>query len=293
MKLLLAFFACALSLAAQLNYPPQMPGAHERIYRSIDGVDLRLYIFEPQGHVATDRTPAVVFFFGGGWNNGSPAQFLEQSKYLASRGMVAIAADYRVASRHGVKGYQCVEDAKAAMRWVRAHAGELGIDPNRIAAGGGSAGGHLAAATATLPLYDDPAGAKSVSVIPNALVLFNPVTVLAPAQANGKSHEPPPMQDRFGAPPESVSPYHNIGSNPPPTILFHGKADSMVRYTTAEMFCEKMIASGGRCELVGYDGKNHGFFNYGRDGNQAYVDTVRRMDRFFVALGWLTGEPTL
>lgn len=289
MKLLFALIACAFPLLAQLSYPPQMPEANQHVYRSIDGVDLRLYVFEPEGHVASDQTPAVVFFFGGGWNNGSPAQFHEHSKYLASRDMVSIAADYRVATRNGVKAYQCVEDAKAAMRWVRAHATEMGIDPNRIAAGGGSAGGHLAAATATLPLHDAPNANLSVSAQPNALVLFNPVTVTAPVDGLGGFGN----AERIGAPPESFSPYHHIPKNPFPAIIFHGKADTTVPYNTAEAFCAKWNAQGGRCELVGYNGKNHGFFNYGRDGNEAYMDTVRKMDRFFLSLGWLTGEPTL
>jgi len=289
MRALFLLAISALPLLAQLSYPPQMPEANQYLYRSVDGVDLGLYLFEPEGHLASDQTPAVVFFFGGGWRNGSPAQFHEHAKYLASRGMVAIAADYRVESRHGVKAYQCVEDAKAAMRWVRAHAADLGIDPNRIAAGGGSAGGHLAAATATLPGHDDPNADLSVSSRPNALALFNPVTVTAPVDGLGAFGS----EERIGAPPESFSPYHHIPQNPPPAIIFHGKADTTVAYDTAEAFCAKWNTQGGQCELVGYEGKNHGFFNYGRDGNEAYIDTVRRMDRFFVSLGWLTGEPTL
>ena len=289
MRALLLLAISALPLLAQLSYPPQMPEANRYLYRSVEGVDLALYVFEPEGHVASAKAPAVVFFFGGGWRNGSPQQFYEHSKYLASRGMVAIAADYRVESRHGVKPYQCVEDAKAAMRWVRTHAPEMGIDPNRIAAGGGSAGGHSAAATATLPGHDAPNTDLSVSPLPNALALFNPVTVTAPIDGLGAFGS----EERFGEPVEAFSPYHHIPANPPPAIIFHGEADTTVPYETAEAFCEKWNTQGGQCELVGYKGKDHGFFNYGRDGNGPYIDTVRRMDRFLVALGWLTGEPTL
>jgi acetyl esterase/lipase len=69
--------------------------------------------------------------------------------------MVAMVADYRVKSRNNVTANKCVADAKSAIRWVREHASELGVDPNKIAAGGGSAGGHLAAATATLSKFDE------------------------------------------------------------------------------------------------------------------------------------------
>ncbi len=294
MKLLLLLTACALPLLSQSSYPPDMPESRSVVYKSIDGTDLRLYIFEPEGHRMSDRTPAVVFFFGGGWNGGSPTQFREHSKYLASRGMVAIAADYRVKSRHGVDIYQCVEDAKAAMRWVRSHAAELGIDPGRIAAAGGSAGGHLAAATAMLPGHDDIGGDQSVSPVPDALALFNPATVMAPAERHGLRADGASaiMRERSGAPLESISPYHHVKADPPPTIIFHGQADTTVPFVTAEMFCEKLKEIGGRCELEGYEGKTHGFFNFGRD-REAYADTVRKMDQFFVSLGWLTGEPAI
>src|SRR5688572_26427217 len=134
---------------ARFPYPPRLVGARAETYKQAGPTKLELYIYEPAGHRPADRRPAVIFFFGGGWNQGSPAQFERQCRYLASRGLVAITADYRVASRHGVTAIECVKDAKSAVRWVRKNAGRLGVDPNRIAAGGGSAGGHIAAASAT------------------------------------------------------------------------------------------------------------------------------------------------
>lgn len=163
----------------QSNYPPHMPEARVETYKSVEGTDLKIWIFEPDGHKASDSRPAIVFFFGGGWRQGTPGQFRHQAKHLAARGMVAMAADYRVLNRQGVKGHKCVQDAKSAIRWARANAKRLGIDPNRLAAGGGSAGGHLAASTATLPDHDDPSGDKSISSRPDALALFNPGMVLA------------------------------------------------------------------------------------------------------------------
>ncbi|MHB8899018.1 MAG: alpha/beta hydrolase [Thermoguttaceae bacterium] len=86
----------------------------------------------------------------GGVLRGSPAQFESQARHFANRGMIAITADYRVKSRQGVQVVECVNDAKAAIAWVRENAGRLGIDPDKIAASGGSAGGHLAASTGTI-----------------------------------------------------------------------------------------------------------------------------------------------
>lgn len=294
-RLALATAFAATGLFAQSNYPPQMPEARTEIYKSVDGIDLQAWIFEPDGHSASDRRPAIVFFFGGGWRSGTPAQFHEHSKYLASRHMVAIAADYRVQTRHGVTANQCVEDAKAAVRWIRSNALRLGVDPDRIAAGGGSAGGHLAAATATLPQHDDPAGDKSVSSLPNAMVLFNPSVVRAPipGKFGGLEGRFDPFADRMGADPRSMSPYHHVHGGTSPAILFHGTADTTVDYRTVELFCEKMLALGNRCRLVGYEGQKHGFFNHGRGDGQAYYDTVRKMDEFLVSLGWLKGPPTI
>jgi acetyl esterase/lipase len=188
-----------------------------------------------------------------------------------------------------------VEDAKSAIRWVREHAAELGIDPTRIAAGGGSAGGHLAAATGTIASFDRVGENQEVSSHPNALVLFNPVLVMAPVEGNrfGQEEKFAERKDRIGVDPVQISPYHHINKSTPPTIVFHGKADTTVPYATAEVFTAKMKKLGNRCELVGYDGKAHGFFNYSRDGGAAYRDTVRRMDKFLASLGWLKGEPTI
>ena len=89
-----------------------------------------------------------MFFFGGAWTQWRPGQFEPQASYLAGRGMVAIRADYRVKNRHRATPADGVEDAKSAIRWVRQNASMLGVDPDRIVAAGGSAGGHLAACTA-------------------------------------------------------------------------------------------------------------------------------------------------
>src|SRR5439155_707597 len=112
------------------GYPPVLPGAKIETYKTVGDTKLNLYVYYPEGHKPTDKRPAIVFFFGGGWTNGSPTQFEPHCKYLASRGIVAITADYRVASRQQVKVAGCVADAKSAIRFVRKEAARLGVDPN-------------------------------------------------------------------------------------------------------------------------------------------------------------------
>lgn len=274
------------------SYPPKLPGATVMVYKTIGDVKLNAYVYKPKGHKPTDKRPAIVFFFGGGWNSGSPGQFEQQCKYLASRGMVAITADYRVRSRHKTTADKCVQDAKSAVRWVRANAEKLGVDPNRIASGGGSAGGHIAACTGVIDGFDEPGEDTKVSSKPNAMVLFNPALALAPI-----THDPDfekrsaAMQKRLGVQPIKLSPAHHVAKGTPPTIIFFGTNDRLL--LGAQVFTKKAKAVGNRCELLTWKGMPHGFFNFGRNGNKPFKETVIAMDKFLASLGWIKGAPTL
>lgn len=250
-----------------------------KIYKKVGGHELKLHIFNPDGHKAGDQRPAIVFFFGGGWNGGSPTQFYPQSEYLASRGMVAISAEYRVKNRHKTSPLECVKDGNSAICWVRAHAGELGIDPKKIAAGGGSAGGHVAAAIGTTKGIVEEGEDPTVSSRPDALVLFNPVFDNGP---KGYGH------DRVKAYWEKISPFHNLDKTTPPTIVFLGTKDKLIPVATGEKYRDTMKGLGARCDLHLYDGEPHGFFNKSK-----YHETVFEADRFLASLGFLKGEPTI
>lgn len=257
--------------------PPRvtLDGADVYVYKRIGDTALRLYVFQPATRPADEPVPAVIFFYGGAWMTGDVTQFAPQAHYFASRGMVAVLADYRVSRRHGSTWFDSVRDAKSAVRWVRQHAEELGIDPQRIVAAGGSAGGHLAAATALVEGYDDEA--PDVSAKPNALVLFNPALDLLSL--------PVPAHWLQGA--EKISPLHLVQEGAPPTLIMHGTADKVVPFAQSERFCAAMVEAGNRCELVAYPGRGHGFFNYRSLTQSDFVDTVLQMDRFLVSLGYL------
>jgi acetyl esterase len=263
-------------------YPPNLPGAKIETYKTVGDVKLNLYIFNPDGHKPTDKRPAIVFFFGGGWTNGSPGQFEQHCLHLAKRGLVAITADYRVASRHEVKAAACVADAKSAIRFVRKEASRLGIDPERIVASGGSAGGHLAACTGLVPGFDESTEDLSISSVPNALTLFNPAVVLAPAEGlpAANSDRVTSLEGRMGVEPKKLSPYHHVRAGLPPTIIFHGTADTAVPFATVQLFTKAMTAAGNDCRLVSYEGQPHGFFNHGRNNNEHYEKTLRELDTF-------------
>ncbi len=265
-------------------YPPSFEGATVETYKEANGAKLNVWIVQPEQKPAPgEKRPVILFFFGGGWSAGSPAQFERQCRHFASRGMVAITADYRVSTRQQVKPAACVADAKSCLRWVRRNAERLGIDPNRIVASGGSAGGHLAAATATLPGLDEAGEDSRVSAVPNAVVLFNPVLVLAPFPGlELKGFESRVSAERFGCEPNEISPIHHVRDHLPPTLILHGRADSTVPFASAEAFTAEMKKAGNRCELVGYESQPHGFFNTAR-----YAETLAEADRFLVSLGYL------
>jgi acetyl esterase/lipase len=283
MKAILLSLCLCLAAQAQFPYPPVLADAKTEVYKTVGDVKLNLYVFEPAGHRESDKTAAIVFFFGGGWTNGSPAQFERQCKYLALRGMVAITADYRVFSRNKTQVPDAVRDAKSAIRYVRRNAARLGIDPDRIAAGGGSAGGHLAAAAGVIPGMEEPGEDSRISSRPNALVLFNPAVIVGDRTDSVLG----------GIAAKTISPIEHVTKGAPPTIIFHGKADTTVPYETEMAFTSRMVAAGNRCTLVGYEGQVHGFFNYGRNDNKYYTETLREADKFLVSLRFLTGFPTI
>ncbi len=283
--LLSTFFLLPTVVFSQLNYPPKIGESTELIYKTVGDEELKLWQFYPDEEKRENSLPAVLFFFGGGWAKGSPTQFVPQARHLAEKGIVAFVADYRVSSRHGTKAKDCVADARDAMRYLRDHAAELGIDPNRIAAGGGSAGGHIAACLGTI---EDDAKSK-----PNAMLLFNPACVIAPLDgknywAENRREE---MAERMGVEPEALSPAHHVSADAPPCIIFHGEADDMVPFATAEVFAGKLKEAGVVCELKGYPDEGHGFFNPHREPAEKhqknFEQTMEQLDDFLVELGWI------
>ncbi len=263
----------------------EIAGATAEIYKTASDYDLYLYLFYPEKHdPIRDKRPAAVFFFGGGWTGGTPTQFEQHARYLSSRGMVGAIADYRVKSRQNTSPKECVADGKSAVRYLRTHAPRLGIDANRIAAGGGSAGGHVAAATGTLPGLDDIADDLSISSRPNALLLFNPVYDNGPDQ--GWGHDG--VKEYWRA----ISPAHNMDAKCPPAIVFLGEKDALIPVLTATRFQQNMKAFGLQSELHLYPNQQHGFFNETKGGSEIFLDTLRKMDEFLVGLRYLQGTPT-
>lgn len=257
------------------------------IYKTIHQTNLKLHVFKPDQLSADDKRPAIVFFFGGGWQGGNPKQFFEQAEHFSRQGFVAFSADYRVRSRNKTTPFECVKDGKSAIRWVRQHAAELGVDPNRIVASGGSAGGHVAACTGMIDGHEEAVGDLNISSRPNAMILFNPVLDTT-KKGYGSARFSNEQQT-------ALSPNHHVRSGLVPTLVFHGTADTTVPFENAERFERLMKQAGNHCRLVSFEAANHGFFNgkFFRPGTknlQPYQKCLRECDAFLNKLGFIAAS---
>lgn len=243
--------------------------------------ELKMHFFFPPDWKPDDRRPGIIFWFGGGFVGGSPSQFYAKSEYFAGRGLVCAAAEYRVKNAHGTSLDKCVEDARSAIRWLKQHAGEYGIDPEKVIASGGSAGGTLSllVALATGPdAEDDP---KDISPRPCAMVLFNP------AQGEAvRSRIDAALSDKPRVL-EQIAGLDRPQPGQPPAIFFFGTADQLL--PPSQEFCRTAIKLGNRCELWTADGQGHGFFNR----SPWHEATLFQADKFLSSLGYLQGEPTI
>ncbi len=249
------------------------------VYKTVDQRQLRVDVLYPHAWQAGDRRPCIVFFSGGGFKNGTTTQFEPQAKYFAQRGLVTLRAEYRDSTRDQATVNICLQDALSAMRWVRLHTSELGIDTHRIVASGGSAGGFLASAVAAMAELKVPGDDMSISPVPNALVLFNPVVDLVAAQRPDLTNEPATLKD--------ISPAYHLTSSYPPGVILIGSEDRFLGQV--QKFVQDAAKLGVKMEIEVYAGQPHAFFN-----KDPYTGkTAVRADQFLQSLGYLSAEPSV
>ena len=248
------------------------------VYKHTEQADLKLYFHYPEEWKPDDRRPVIVFFFGGGWVRGTINQFDRQATYLASRGMVAVRADYRVKNRHDTWPHQCVEDGKSAIRWVRENAALIGVDPDKIVSSGGSAGGHVAICTYVVEGLEAEGENHSVSSKPNLLVLYNPVL--------GTSSIP---EERFGSEEMAfkISPLEHLDESVPPIIMFFGTEDDWILFAYPTIRKADSLKLDIRLWVA--EGLKHSFFNR----SPLLESTIYLTDKFLIEHGYLEGEPSI
>ena len=241
------------------------------VYKKTEQRDLKISFLYPDNWKDRTDWPLVVFFHGGGWNSGAIGQFTPYAQYFAEKGMVCALVEYRLKEKDGTDPIASLMDAKSAIRYLKAHHTGYHIDPEKIVASGGSAGGHLAAAVELVRDFNDPEDDLSIDTRIAALVLFNPVVDNGP---NGYGYE------RIGERYRKFSPFHQDKKGMADVLIMVGTEDNLIPVKTMEDFRSDVENSGGNCMLVLYKGQGHGFFNKGRENGKYFRKTRDEMEKF-------------
>lgn len=276
------------------------------IYVQGGTVDQQFWCFTPDPATAGPAPhPAMVLIHGGAWVAGNGEGFFPLARYFASRGMVAFTINYRLIKADKSKMSDGLSDCQSALRYIRIHAEELGVDPKRIAVLGDSAGGHLAGALATRTALDLPSAHPEIDPTPNAAILCNAITDLNQGDwikfvIGGKALEknappetkvPTPEQLSLAA---HLSPLNNIVPGLPPILVMHGLDDKIVTPDQSKVFTQAMIKAGNRCDLILLPHARHAFICPKYTASEGLVvEALSDVDRFLVSLGYLQGAPTL
>ena len=285
----LAALAAAGAAGAQQRDPPfRLPSnvrlEKDRVYASPGGRDLRLDLFRPG--TGGGPFPAIIFVHGGGWQGGSKEQFHRQAAHMAARGFVGACVEYRLSGE--ARWPACIDDCKAAVRWLWENQYRLNVNPRRIGAAGGSAGGHLAALMGVTQRRDSfgshlehPGPSSRV----HAVAAFNAVFDLTALAEAIPGHVERYLLPLLGATPDQnpevyreASPRTYVGKSTPPFLILHGTADETVPYAQAEAFQSALQTAGVEVEMLTADGAGHGFFN----APPWYDKTLAAMEAFFV-----------
>ncbi len=225
-----------------------------KTYKTIGDTRLSIHIFYPKDFKPENVRPAFVFFHGGGWIQGPAEWGYNICKHFTSTGMVSFSVEYRLANQSSITPVECVEDAKSAIRWIRVHAKELGIDKNKIVAAGMSAGGHIAACLGTIDGFDEKSEDLSISSRPNAIVLLAP-----PVDPTVDQWFIQILNNRVK--PEELSPTHHVRPKLPPTLILQGNLDQTVNCETVKRFAQKMLDASNVCELHLFENRDHLYFS--------------------------------
>ncbi len=222
------------------------------------GRDLRCDIFTPPG--SPQRAPGVLLLHGGGWSGGDRGQLRGYGILLGRLGYVCMASEYRLSGE--AQWPAQIHDVKAALRWMRANAARLGIDPERIAVSGNSAGAHLSlmlAGTSNVAEFEGTGGNAGVATSVAAAV-----GIYAPILLGGDASLSPAVRGLMGAGAgegalRSASPLTHASAAFPPTLLIHGNADELVPADASLQIYRALVAAGAPAELHVYAGQPHAF----------------------------------
>lgn len=243
------------------------------VYGNADGVELKMDIAKPTGE---GPFPAVLCIHGGGWQLGKKADFAPTAVLLAANGYVAATVDYRMIPDYPWPAQ--IEDVKCAVRYLRANAQELNINPDKIGAIGHSAGGHLAlmlGLTNSDNGFDGTGGYQDQPSNVQAVVGLSGLTNFATWKPWPEVDEPFQKEygktydglltdllgtaDRSAKAMAEASPVSYVDAGDPPVLIVHGDADPLVPYDQATELAEVLKKEGAPHKLAVIEGANHGY----------------------------------
>lgn len=257
-----------------------LSGSYPYVYQSEGGIELKAYCFYPEGSGPGENNaepkPAILFFHGGLWDVSMVTQFSPHAMHFASRGMVAIVVEYRVAALHNAAPEDAFEDAQMAMQWLRHNHLELGVDPDRIVAAGAAAGAYMALGLAMrkkLPVIDGH------HPRPQAVIGVSSVV---------STHRRCLDLKRFAHAKQTTrtNPYLMVRRKLPPCLLVHGKSDTIAPHYLIADFARMMRRKRNNCELIEFEACNHSFFNF-NVSPEHFEMTLNSMDAFVAKLGYI------
>ena len=281
------------------------PKMTEVVIKTINTEEVKIFYVKPSDFKPGEKRTAVIWIHGGGWTGGSTESFFPHARYFANRGAVGFCIQYRLVKANGNTVADCLADCKSAIRYIREHAKELSIDPDKIIVMGDSAGGHLASCLGTIDGFDNPTDNLKISAKPNAMVLYNPLSDFTQSQfvriiIGGAALDKKPTPESLIPTKEQtelarkLSPLYNVRKNQPPTLVLHGTDDTVILPEQSVQFTEAMKKADNKCELILLPKTTHAFVcaNY-KAPEEVVVSAIREADKFLISLGFLKGEPTL
>ncbi len=282
----------SLSLARYvrgLNLPTTAP--QEVVFATVDGQPLALDVY--QAEASSEARPAIIVVHGGSWRGGRRSDFPRWNEWLVAQGYTVFDVEYRLEPQPNWQ--TATGDVKCAIGWVKGHAAQYNIDPQRIALLGRSAGGHLALLAAYTPNDPQlpPSCAAPDTTVQAVVSFYGPTDLLwgYNAPANPNVIDGPDTLRRFlGGPPDAVptafnvaSPVNHVGSNTPPTLLLHGGRDQLVGQPHTEFLTTELAAANvpHRTVIIPYG--QHGFdYNFNGWSSQIVQPILRQFLQEYV-----------
>ncbi|ANH83085.1 hypothetical protein A8C56_20750 [Niabella ginsenosidivorans] len=250
-------------------------------YKQIGNYGLDIHLFKNDKEGNKEKKPVIVFFHGGSWSEGQPSWHFQACRNYAAKGWIACSVEYRIYGSQSTLPFAAVMDARSAIRWLREHANEFGIDTSRIVATGNSAGGHLVLATALATDWNEKSDHLQFSPVPNVLLVNSGVYDLTDEKTAWIRKE---LKDKNLV--KGISPNNLVRKHQPPMLLIHSKADKNVPYESAEKFLSLMQSAGNPVILKSLDEGGHFIFD-----NPQYTPTVFAWRKEFLnALGYPTND---